>query len=246
MVVALLLLAATTLGGDVFPANMCERLPEVDPVVKAWVAEVAPELSQVPVRKLSEPAALDVFHRAVQVGWGGIDLFTNDVFREPCAFYLSRETLRALDDTFKFDLLTVIRGQDEGGREFEMLAMIAGRGKLRTFYERSGIVYRNEDERREFELSARVEFDTPANGRLENVHGLCTKVLLLGCLRIRSLVKEGDAVKIRAGAFSTESPLTPIEVRTGPSAAGSHARAGSAGERRVERAPPAPSRAPEP
>ena len=35
MLVALLFLAATALGSDVFPAHMCERLPEVDPVVKA-------------------------------------------------------------------------------------------------------------------------------------------------------------------------------------------------------------------
>jgi hypothetical protein len=211
-----LLLAAAALGGDVFPERMCERLPEVDPVVKAWVAEVAPELSHVAVRELPRQAALDVFHRAARVGWGGIDLFTNDVFREPCAFYLSRQTLLALDEAFDFDLLTVIRGKDESGREFEMLGMIAGRGKLRTFYDRSGIVYRNKEEQREFELAARVEFDTPASGRLENVHGLCTKVLLLGCLRIRSLVKGNDAVKIRAGAFSTESPLTPIKVRAAP------------------------------
>jgi hypothetical protein len=215
MLVALLL-AATALAGDVFPPRMCEQLPEVDPAVKAWVAEVAPELARVPVRELPEPAALGVFRRAVRVGWGGIDLFTNDVFREPCAFYLSRQTLLALDNAFEFDLLTVIRGRDESGRKFEMLAMIAGRGKLRTFYERSGIVYRNDDEQREFELASRVEFDTPASGRLENVRGLCTKVLLLGCLKIRSLIKENAAVEIRAGAFSTESPLTPIKLRAAP------------------------------
>jgi hypothetical protein len=214
MLVALLL-AAATLGGDVFPARMCERLPEVDPAVKTWVAKVAPDLAHVNVRELPQQAALGVFHRAVGVGWGGIDLFTDDVFREPCAFYLSRQTLLALDKAFEFDLLTVIRGRDEGGRDFEMLGMIAGRGKLRTFYDRSGIVYRNEDEQRDFELAARVEFDTPASGHLENVRGLCTKVLMLGCLNIRSLVKDDGGVEIRAGAFSTESPLTPIKVRAG-------------------------------
>jgi len=227
MLLALLLLATTALGSDVFPERMCERLPEVHPVVKAWVAQVAPDLAEVPVRDLSEQAARDVFGRAAQAGWGGIDLFTDDVFREPCAFYLSPQTLRALDKAFEFDLLTVIHGKDVRGREFAMLAMIAGRGKLRVFYERGGIVYHDEKEHRDFELAARVDFDTPARGRLENVRGLCTEVLLLGCLDIHSLVKEGDAVEIRAGLFATESPLTAIRVRAGTP-------------------PPAPARAREP
>jgi len=210
-----LLLALTTLGADVFPERMCERLPEVDAQVKAWVAEAAPELARIPVREMAEQTALDLFHRAARAGWGGIDLFTADVFREPCAFYLSRKTLRALDEAFEFDLVTVIRGEDEQGREFEMLAMIAGRGKLRVFYDRSGIVYRNQREGRDFELAARVEFDTPASGRLEDVRGLCAEVLLLGCLEIHSLVKGPDAVTVRVGTFSTESPFNPIKPRAG-------------------------------
>jgi hypothetical protein len=70
-----------------------------------------------------------------------------------------------------------------------MTAMLAGRGKLVAFYERDGIVYRNEKQDRDFELASRIEFDTPVAGVLEKIHGLCAKVLLLGCVRVRSMVR---------------------------------------------------------
>ena len=208
-----LVFAVRSLGADVFPERMCEKLPEVDPEVKAWVAHVAPELAQVPVRELSEQTALEVFGRAAAAGWGGIDLFTHDVFRESCAFHLPSEALRAVDATFDFDLLTVIRGKDKQGRPFGMRGILAGLGKLIVFYDRDDIVYRNEREHRDFMLASRVEFDSPSRGRLENMHGLCVKVLLLGCVEIRSMVKDGDIVTVRAGMFTSESPLRSIRVR---------------------------------
>ena len=135
--------------------------------------------------------------------------------REPCTFYLSREALRAVDTAFDLDLLTVIRGKDRTGRDFEMGALLAGHGKLVAFYDRGDIVYRNERQHRDFKLGSRVEFDTPAAGVLDNVHGLCAKVVLLGCVRIRSIVKDGDKVKVRVGTFTSESPLRPIQAREG-------------------------------
>ena len=66
----LLVFAVHSLGAEVFPERMCEKLPQVDPGVKAWVADVAPELAQVPVRELSEKTALEVFGRAAAAGWG--------------------------------------------------------------------------------------------------------------------------------------------------------------------------------
>jgi hypothetical protein len=45
-----------------------------------------------------------------------------------------------------------------------MAALLAGRGSLRTFYDRDGIVYRNEGQDRNFKLASRVEFDTPVPG----------------------------------------------------------------------------------
>ena len=81
------------------------------------------------------------------------------------------------------------------------------------FYDRDGIVYRNERERRDFMLASRIEFESPDSGHLENVHGLCVKVFLLGCVKIRSMVKDGDRVTVRAGLFTSESPLKPIRAR---------------------------------
>ena len=52
--------------------------------------------------------------------------------------------LRAVDAAFDLNLPTAIRGQDRKGQDFEMAAMLAGRGKLFVFYDRDGIVYRNE------------------------------------------------------------------------------------------------------
>jgi len=74
-------------------------------------------------------------------------------------------------------------------------------------------VYRNEKQDRDFELASRIEFDTPVAGVLENIHGLCAKVLLLGCVRVRSMVRDGDTVEVRVGTFTSESPLTPIKTR---------------------------------
>jgi hypothetical protein len=209
----LLVFAVRALGAEVFPERMCEKLPEVDPEVKAWVAHVAPELARVPVRELSEKTALEVFGRAAAAGWGGIDLFTDRVFRESCVFYLPADALRAVDARFDFDLLTVIRGKDKTGRVFEMRGLLAGLGKLLVFYDRDGIEYRNETEHRDFILASRVEFDSPGSGRLENVHGLCVKVLLVGCVEIRSMVKDGDIITVHAGLFTSESRLNPIRVR---------------------------------
>jgi len=216
MIIAALFLVALSAEASVFPARMCENLPEVRPDVKAWVAEVAPELAQVSVRELSEETALGIFARAAAAGWGSVDVLTDSVFREPCTFYFSGEALRAVDAAFELDLVTVIRGQDKKGKDFEMTALLAGRGKLVVLYDRDGIVYRNERLARDFRLASRVEFETLNVGALENVAGLCAKLRLLGCVRIRSLVKVGNTIKVQAGTFASETPLTPIEARAGP------------------------------
>jgi hypothetical protein len=208
-----LVLTARCFGADVFPERMCEKLPEVDPDVRAWVGHVAPELSQVPVRELSEKTALEVFGRAAAAGWGGIDLFTQPVFREACVFHLPSDALGAVDTAFDFDLLTPISGKDKAGRVFKMRSILAGLGKLLVFYDRDGIVYESRREHRDFRLASRVEFDSPGSGRLENVRGLCVELLLVGCVDIRSMVKDGDVVTVRAGLFASESHLTPIRVR---------------------------------
>jgi hypothetical protein len=122
--------APLALKAPMFPEPMCENLPEVNPELKTWVSQVAPELAQVQVRELPEKTALDVFGRAAVAGWGSVDVLTNSVFREPCTFYFSREALRAVDAAFVLDLVTVIRGQDKKGHDFEMTALLAGRGKL--------------------------------------------------------------------------------------------------------------------
>jgi hypothetical protein len=165
-----------------------------------------------------------VFGRAAAAGWGSVDVLTNSVFREPCTFYFSREALRAVDAAFELELVTVIRGQDKMGQDFEMTALLAGRGKLVLLYDRDGIVYRNERLARDFKLASRVEFETPATGVLENVQGLCAKVRLFGCVRVRSLVKVGKTLEVRAGTFTSETPLKPIQTR----------RAGHAGDRSKE------------
>jgi hypothetical protein len=213
MIIAALLLAALSVDAQVFSEPMCETLPEAAPEVMTWVAKVAPELAQVRVLAVPEKTALDVFGRAAAAGWGSVDVLTQNVFREPCTFYLSREALRAVDAAFELDLVTVIRGHDKKGQDFEMTALLAGRGKLVVFYERDGIVYRNEKLGRDFKLASRIEFETPAVGVLANVQGLCAKVLLLGCVRVRSLVKVGERLKILAGTFTAETPLKPILAR---------------------------------
>jgi len=217
MIIAVFLLAAVSAAPRVFPEPLCENLPEVKPEVKSWIAQVAPEHAQVSVRDLPEQTALDLFGRAAAAGWGSVDVLTSSVFREPCTFYFSREALRAVDAAFELDLVTVIRGQDKKGQDFEMAALIAGRGKLVVLYDRDRIVYRNERLARDFKLASRVEFETPAAGVLKNVQGLCAKVLLSGCVRVRSLVKVGETLEVQAGTFTSETPLKPIQRREGPS-----------------------------
>jgi hypothetical protein len=216
MIIAALLLGALSVEAQVFPERMCENLPEVRPDVKTWVAQVAPELAQVSVRELPEKTALGIFDRAAAAGWGSVDVLTNSVFREPCTFYFSGEALRAVDAAFVLDLVTVIRGHDKKRQDFEMTALLAGHGKLVVLYDRDGIVYRNERLARDFRLASRVVFETPTAGVLENVKGLCAKVRLLSCVRIRSLVKVGKTLKVQAGTFTSETPLTPIQARAGP------------------------------
>jgi hypothetical protein len=211
MILAAFLLAALSLRADVFPEPLCENLPEVSPEVKNWVAQVAAELAQVRVRELPEKTALDVFRRAAALGWGSIDVLTDSVFREPCTFHRPRETLRAVDAAFDVDLLTVIRGQDTKGQDFEMTDMLAGRGKLFIFYDRDGIIYRNERLKRDLKLASRLEFDTPSAGAFENIHGLCAEIRLLGCVRVRSMVKDGETVEVRVGPFTTKGSLKPIQ-----------------------------------
>jgi hypothetical protein len=138
MIVAALLVAALSVEPQVFPEPLCENLPEVRPEVKTWIARVAPELAQVQVRELPEKTALDVFGRAAVADWASIDVLTNSVFREPCTFYFSREALRAVDAAFVLDLMTVIRGQDKKGLDFEMAALLASRGKLVVLYTATG------------------------------------------------------------------------------------------------------------
>jgi hypothetical protein len=206
-------LTALSVEVHVFSEPLCEDLPEVGSEVKTWVAQVATELASVQVRELPEETALDVFGRAAAAGWGSVDVLTHDVFREPCTFYFSGEALRALDAAFELDLVTPIQGQDKEGQDFEMTALLAGRGKLVILYDRDGIVYRNERLARNFKLASRVEFETPAAGALENVQGLCAKVPLFGCVRVRSLLKVGKTLTVRAGNFTSETPLKPIQAR---------------------------------
>src|SRR4029079_8793125 len=162
----------------------CENLPEVGPDVKARVGQVAPELAEGSVRELAEKTALGILARAAAAGWGSVDLLTSSVFREPCTFYFSGEALRAVDAAFELDLVTVIRGQDKRRQNFEMTALLAGRGKLVVLYDRDAITYRNERLARDFRLASRVAFETPNAGVLENVQGLCAKVRLLKCVRV--------------------------------------------------------------
>ena len=206
-------LTALSVEAHVFPEPLCEDLPEVGSEVKTWVAEVAPELASVRVRELPEMTAVDVFGRAAAAGWGSVDVLTHAVFREPCTFYFSREALRALDAAFELDLVTPIQGQDKEGQDFEMTALLAGRGQLVVLYDRDGIVYKNERLARSFKLASRVEFETPAAGALENVQGLCAKVPLSGCVRVRSLVKVGKTLIVQAGRFTSKTPLKPIQAR---------------------------------
>ena len=110
-----------------------------------------------------------------------------------------------MDAAFVLDLMTVIRGQDKKGQDFEMAALLGGRGKLVVLHDRDGIVYRNERLARDFKLASRVEFETPAAGVFENVQGLC-QVLLLGCVRVRSLVKVGKTLEVHAGTFTSRRP----------------------------------------
>ena len=216
MIIAALFLAALSVEAQVFPDHMCEHLPEVSPAVRARVAQVAPELAQVSVRELPAKTALAIFARAAAAGWGSVDLLTSSVFREPCTFYFSGEALRAVDAAFELDLVTVIRGQDKRRQDFQMTALLAGRGKLVVLYNRDGIVYRNERLARDFKLASRVVFETPTAGVLDNVEGLCARVKLLKCVRIRSLVKVGRTLEVQAGTFTSETPLTPIQARAGP------------------------------
>ena len=97
-----------------------------------------------------------------------------------------------------------------------MTALLVGRGKLVVLYNRDGIVYRNERLARDFKLASRVVFETPTAGVLDNVEGLCARVKLLKCVRIRSLVKVGRTLEVQAGTFTSETPLTPIQARAGP------------------------------
>lgn len=215
MILPALVLAAPPVGTKVFREPLCRHLPEVTPEVKAWVARVAPELADVPVRELPEQTALDVFRRAAAKGWGSIDVLTHDVFREPCTFHFSRHALRILDAAFDLDLLPPTRGYDSTGQEFEMAALLAGRGKLVVLYDRDRITHRNERQDREFRLAARIDLETPVAGTLERVQGLCAKVLLFGCVRVRSMVKIGERIEVRAGTFTSRSPVHPIQPRDG-------------------------------
>jgi hypothetical protein len=128
MIFAAFLLAALPLRADVFREPLCENLPEVSPAVKTWVAQVAPELGKDRIRELPEKTAVDTFRRAAASGWGSIDLLTHEAFREPCTFHFSREALRAVNAAFDLDLPTVLRGRDRRGQEFEMAAILTGRG----------------------------------------------------------------------------------------------------------------------
>jgi len=208
-----LLLGVLSLGPAAFPGRLCENLPEAAPEVKAWVAGIAPELTRPGVRELGEEPALEAIHRASASGWGSMEFFTTVAFREPCTLYLSREALRSVDTAFDLDLLTPVEGKDNRGKDFEMTAALAGRGRLLLFYDRDAIVYRNAKENRDFKLASRVEFDAPGPELLQNVHGLWAGVLLVGWVRIRSVVKAGETLEVQAGRFTSESAFRPIQPR---------------------------------
>jgi hypothetical protein len=140
-------------------------------------------------------------------------VLTHEAFREPCTFHFSRAALRAVDAAFDLDLVTAIRGADTEGQDFEMAALLAGRGKLVVIYNRREFIYRNERLERDFALASRVELDTPRPGVLENIHGLRAKVLLFGWVRVRSIVKSGETLVVRAGTFTSKSPLKSIDAR---------------------------------
>jgi hypothetical protein len=109
-----------------------------------------------------------------------------------------------VETAFELDLLTPVKGKDERGRDFEMTAALAGRGRVVLLYDRDGIVYRNRRVNRDFKLASRVEFDTPAPGVLQNVHGLSARVLVFGWVGIRSVVKDGEKLEVQAGRFTSE------------------------------------------
>src|SRR5690606_3530711 len=181
------------------PESFCAELPKATPELRDWVAQLDPNLGDGALHVLPEDTALELFQRASDAGWGSVQFLTGDAFREPCTVYLSQDVLRSVDDRFELDLVTRVQGQDQHGRDFAMIAMLAGNGRLLAVYDRDAIVYRNEKEERDFQLASRIALATPAHGRLENIDGLCAEVTLLGCIDIDSLVKKGDVIHVTAG-----------------------------------------------
>jgi hypothetical protein len=211
---AALALASTA---SIFPPNVCGSLPAAPANIRDWVAKVEPELAGAPVRIMTDEVGLDLLERARQAGWSGFDVFSSSLFRGDCVYYFQESTLGAVYSAYELNLLSAIAGADNHGRPFHMAAMLGGRGRITAVYDRDGIVYRNEQQGREFKLAGVVRFHIPREGVLDPVSGLSTSVFLLGELQITRFEKTAPGkVKLRVGSFDKDGALVPIESKRRP------------------------------
>jgi hypothetical protein len=212
-------LAALALASSasIFPPNVCGTLPAAPAQIRDWVAKVEPELAGAPVRIMTDEAAHDLLERARRAGWSGFEVFSSGLFRGDCVYYFQESTLGSVYSAYELNLLSAIAGTDNRGRPFHMAAMLGGRGRITAVYDRGGIVYRNEQQGREFKLAQVVRFQIPREGVLDPVSGLSTSVFLLGDLQITRFEKAGPGkVKLKVGSFDKDGDLVPIESKRSP------------------------------
>jgi len=194
------------------PKDWCTTLPPLDAELKAWVDSNAPELKGAAGREVTFGAALPVLEQAASGRMSALELFTADWVRDDCAFFISMETLRRLEEVFELYLLTPFSGSDTRGRPFHTTALVFGRGNLIQFYDVSNFQYRHPHFREIFAYEAVIREKTPARGLLE-ISGVRGPFgLPIQSLRIIS----AQTVEVQAGPFKVRRQLMAISRKTRP------------------------------
>lgn len=196
-----------------FPESLWLGLGPAPDAALRRIAKRIPGLDLSRVRELPLGPACDVLDQAAGRGLSGLDLFTDEGLRGPRAFYLSSATLQGLFARYDLRVLTPYSGRSLDGRDFHMLYLVAGQGRVEIVYDQDRFPFESPAFPGYRYISDDRVYDTiEGPGRL-TVGGLLVDFGLIK-VRLTRLVKlDAATMRVETDRGARVLPVTPLRRR---------------------------------
>jgi hypothetical protein len=200
----------------VFPADLCQQLPDASDAAQAFAAQNAPEFSAAKLagtklKEMTLEIGLAAIGKAADRKLSNIDVFSGEIAREKCAVEVPANVLSALDAAFDLHLVMALSGNDTDGKPFKMISLLAWNGLLYIVYDRDGITHYDESTDRKFKFERVIRIETPKAGLFETISGIQAHVGIVGYLTVSQCEKTDlNELHFKVGYLGSNSPADPI------------------------------------